>query len=101
MFALSDTKKSRRKNLRVSTPAAAADNLLKEVASKTSDIAGDSNDLVFAQDQIVLRLYIEWTDLRCVGCSIKRFEVTRWRSIAVPITIRCIGFTNGKRICAC
>ena len=31
------------------------------------------------------------------GCSSKRFEVQVCRNISAPITIRCIGFINGRR----
>jgi len=35
-----------------------------------------------------------------VECSIERFEGKRHPSTSTRITIRCIGFSNGKRICA-
>jgi len=34
---------------------------------------------------------------RSAGCSSKRYEVQGCRNISVPITIRCIGFINGRQ----
>jgi putative transposase len=49
-----------------------------------------SSDLEFKPESSMVR--------RFAACSITRFAVRPFRNIWVPITTRCIGFINGKRI---